>query len=65
MNVWENSKSRNSENTAKVQDPALDAAPTDPSSEGTTYICAGTALERPPQNLGSKNMSRRRKTWTL
>jgi len=50
VNVWENSKLRKNENTAKVPDHASDAALMDQSSDVTIYICAGHALEKLRQN---------------
>ena len=58
MNVWENSKLRKCGNTAKVQDPALDAARMDQLFDGTIYIYVGTVSGKQPRNLVSKNMSR-------
>jgi hypothetical protein len=50
---------------AKEQDLALDAVLTDPLSDVTIYICAGTVLGRQRQNLGLKNMSSEEKRWIL
>ena len=58
MNVWENSKLRKNENTAKVPDHASDAARMDQSSDGTIYIYVDTVSGKQPRNLASKNMSR-------
>ncbi len=49
----------------KVQDHVSDAALMGQLFDGTIYIYVGTVSERLPQNLGSKNMSRSKKTWTL
>jgi hypothetical protein len=58
MNVWESSKLRKCGNTAKVQDPVLDAAHMDRLFDGTIYIYVGTVSGKQPQNLDSRNMSR-------
>ena len=50
---------------AKEQDLALDAVLTDPLSDVTIYICAGTVLGKQRQNWVSKNMSDEVAEWTL
>ena len=50
MNVWENSKLRKYENTAKVHAHVLDAVRMDQLFDVTIYIYVGTVLERQPQN---------------
>jgi hypothetical protein len=48
----------------KEQDLALDAVLTDPLSDVTIYIYAGTVLGRQRQNSDSKSMSSEAATWT-
>ena len=49
----------------KEQDLALGAVLTDPLSDVTIYICAGTVLGRQPQSSDLKNMSSEEKRWIL
>ena len=65
MNVWENSKSKKNENTAKVHVHVKDAVPMVQSFDVTIYIYAGIALGKLLPNLGSKNMSSEVEAWTL
>jgi hypothetical protein len=58
VNVWENSKSKKNENTAKVHVHVKDAVHMVQLFDVTIYIYAGTVLERLPQNWVSRNMSR-------
>jgi methionine salvage enolase-phosphatase E1 len=50
VNVWENSKLKKNENTAKVHDHALDAVHMDQSSDVTIYIYVGNVLEKQRRN---------------
>ena len=50
MNVWEKSKLRKYENTAKVHAHVLDVAHMDQSSDVTIYIYVDAVLEKQPQN---------------
>ena len=47
----------------KEQDLALGAVLTDPLSDVTIYICAGTVLGRQPQSLGLKNTNSEVASW--
>ncbi len=50
MNVWEKSKSKKYENTAKVHVHVLDVAAMDQLSDVTIYIYVDAVLEKQPQN---------------
>jgi hypothetical protein len=50
VNVWEKSKLRKYENTAKVPVHVLDVARMDQSSDVTIYIYVDAVLEKQPQN---------------
>jgi hypothetical protein len=50
VNIWEKSKLRKYENTAKVHVHVLDVARMDQSSDVTIYIYVEHALEKQPQN---------------
>jgi hypothetical protein len=50
VNVWEKSKLRKYENTAKVRDHVLDAVDMDQLSDVTIYIYVDAVLEKQPQN---------------
>jgi hypothetical protein len=58
MNVWESSRLRKCENTAKVHVHVSGVARMVQLFDDIIYIYAGTVSERQPQNLGLKNMSR-------
>ena len=54
MNVWEKSKLRKYENTAKVHDHVLDVARMDQLSDVTIYIYVGHCFREAAPKLGFK-----------